>query len=142
MAKRARRSRIARGGTRGTLFLSVARMRLDDGTALISAKRYNCAMYIVGYAIECALKWAIAERYGETHLPAALEHHRWDELLDTSGLRTSLTTNPVLSAIYSSLADSWHPSMRYMQQIYTRNEAEFLHRQYREMFNWIVESAL
>lgn len=131
-----------RGGTRGTLFLQVARLRLDDATALILAARYNGAMYIIGYSIECALKWAIAIRRGAIHLPAELEHHHWDVLLSSSGLRNALDANPVLSAIYSTLADRWHPNIRYTAQSYSRRQAERIRDQYKEVFNWIIETAI
>jgi len=99
-------------------------------------------MYIVGYAIECALKWAIAVRRGDIHLAPELEHHGWDRLLDASGLTNALNANPVLNAVYSTLADSWHPSMRYTALKYSRSQAESLYGQYREIFNWIVETAI
>jgi hypothetical protein len=99
-------------------------------------------MYIVGYAIECALKWAIAVRRGDTYLAREEEHHNWDRLLNAAGLRNSLDANPLLSAIYSTLIDRWNPNMRYSGETYSRNEAQNLHDQYKEVFDWILETTI
>lgn len=131
--------RTPRGGTRGTLFLEIARLRLDDASTLLEASRYGGAMYIVGYAIECALKWAIAERRGQIHVPAELEHHNWDVLLNASGLTNALQANPVLNAMFSTLADHWNPSLRYNTLRYPVNEARGLYNQYNQLFAWILE---
>lgn len=132
--------RLPRGGTRGTLFFEIARLRLADATALLRASRYNCAIYIVGYAIECSLKWSVAVRRGQTYLAAELEHHNWDSLLSAAGLVNSLNANPSLKAVYSTLADRWHPSLRYSPVVYTRNQAQALHRQFKAIFDWIIET--
>lgn len=126
---------------RGTLFLNVARLRFADATALLAASRYNGAMYIVGYAIECSLKWAVAERRGEVHVPAELEHHNWAVLLDASSLTNTLKANPPLWAMFSTLLDEWAPSMRYLARNYSAKEARDLHRQYKQVFEWILETA-
>jgi len=99
-------------------------------------------MYIIGYAIECALKWAIAVRRGDIHLPPELEHHHWDRLLNASGLVNALRANPALNALYSTLVDSWEPRMRYTAQRYSRSQAESFQNQYTELFNWILETAI
>jgi hypothetical protein len=134
--------RLPRGGARGTLFLEVARLRFADATALFQAARYNCSIYIIGYAIECSLKWAATVRRGRTYLPEDLENHNWDTLLAAAGLINPLNVNPVLKAIYSTVADRWHPSLRYNARAFSRNDTRTLHNQFKEVFDWIVETTI
>lgn len=117
-------------------------MRLTDATALLGIARYNCAIYIIGYAVECALKWVVAVRRGDTYLERKFEHHGWDDLLDAAGLRMSLDSNPILKAVYSTVVDQWHPGLRYMAKAYTRNEAQFLGDQFTAVFDWIEETII
>jgi len=128
------------GATRGTLFYDVARMRLIDAAALREIARYNCAIYIVGYAVECALKWAVAVRRGDIYLDEQFEHHSWDALVDSAHLRNSLDSNPTLKAVYSTIVDQWHPSLRYMATTFTRQQAAVLHNEVAAVFDWIVDT--
>ena len=63
-------SRAKTKATRGTVFHDVARDRINDATSLIKANRYNGAIYLAGYAIECHLKYACCDRKEEMYLPA------------------------------------------------------------------------
>ncbi len=47
---------ITPGGTRGTLFREVARVRLEDAGVLLAQRRQGGAVYLAGYAVECLLK--------------------------------------------------------------------------------------
>jgi hypothetical protein len=117
-------------------------MRLKDAGALLKISRYNCAIYIIGYAIECALKWAVAVKRGNTYLDREFETHSWDTLLDAAGLRKSLDLNPTLKAVYSTIVDQWHPSLRYMATAYTRKQAEVLGAQFTAVFEWIEDTII
>src|SRR5437867_1425356 len=112
----AHRRRIAPGGTRGSVFREVARIRRDDAAVLFGARRYRGAIYLAGYAVECLLKWAVTQRCGITYLPEELETHRWDTLLPEAGLATSLRANPALRVVYSELAELWGPELRYLSK--------------------------
>jgi HEPN domain-containing protein len=46
---------------RKTVLLHVSNERLKDATILLKQKRYNGAVYLGGYVIECLLKAAICE---------------------------------------------------------------------------------
>src|SRR5947209_173105 len=48
-------------------FWDLAQLRLEDAEGLLAIKRWACAYYVAGYAVECALKALIvrgAERTG------------------------------------------------------------------------------
>jgi len=92
--------------------------------------------------MECALKWAVAVRTGKIYLPSELEHHNWDLLLHKAGLLNLLDLNPGLKAVYSALAEMWHPSLRYTALDYSRNQANSLLNQFKAIFKWIEEQTL
>lgn len=69
----------------------MAAARLEDAKALLAAGRYDGAVYLVGYAIECKLKARIATRlFGTRRWPESpaefaalsrLQTHKLSELL-------------------------------------------------------------
>jgi len=48
---------------------SLAAARLEDAMVLLSSGRYSAAYYLVGYAVECALKACIAKETREFEFP-------------------------------------------------------------------------
>jgi hypothetical protein len=115
---------IRPGGTRGSLFKQVARMRLQDATVLLQCDRYSGAIYLAGYALECLLKWAITQRRECVYLPAELETHELDILLLQAGLGERLRREGVLRNMFAALADSWGPELRYMARVPAPREAQ------------------
>src|SRR5205809_614012 len=59
-----------------------AQHRLKDGGVLLDQGRYNGAIYLAGYAIECQLKYVYCKRMEETYVPVPLETHDWDLLVE------------------------------------------------------------
>src|SRR5438876_1566970 len=108
-----RKRQVSPGGTRGTVFKEVARIRRDDASVLFRERRYRGALYLSGYAVECLLKWAVTHRRGIAYLPAQLETHDWDVLLPETGLQGRLRAQRAVYSLYSELADSWGPELRY-----------------------------
>jgi hypothetical protein len=104
---------IPRGGTRGSVFKQVARIRREDPVVLLQEQRYSGAIYLGGYAVECILKWAVTQRQALIYLPQNLETHDWDTLLAATGLQRLLQAEPVMNTLYSDLADIWGPELRY-----------------------------
>src|SRR4051812_32994130 len=107
----ARPRQIAPGGTRGTAFREVARVRRADADVLLANQRYGGAIYLAGYAIECVLKWAVTQRRGVIYLPAELETHDWDTLLPETGLVARLQAQMAMVAVYTELAENWGPEL-------------------------------
>lgn len=138
----AHKRRTAPGGTRGSVFKEVARIRREDAAVLFEARRYRGAIYLAGYAVECLLKWAITDRCEITYLPAELETHDWDTLLPEAGLASSLRTNRPLRAVYSELAELWGPELRYLSKEPAPREAERLYQQMEQVYRWVNEETL
>jgi len=89
-------------------FQHLAVERLSDAETLLAAGRFDCAYYVAGYAVECALKACIANKTKEDDFPPRETRKIWthdlEDLLDSSDLETEFS-----EAIGrdSSLKGSW-----------------------------------
>jgi len=99
----------------------LALLRLDDALLLIEENRYSAAYYLVGYAVELALKACIAKLVQPNTIPDkafinATYLHNLDSLLNTAGLKPAfdedLKTDPQLAA-YWAIANNWSEESRY-----------------------------
>jgi HEPN domain-containing protein len=131
--------RIPRGGTRGTVYREVARLRCQDALSLLNSQRYNGSVYLAGYAIECQLKFAICRRKGKVYLPANLEVHDWDKLVAAAGLLPEIKAQRVMAALYFALTDSWGPTIRYRTSLYPANQAKQLFNEMNQLYAFLNE---
>lgn len=130
------------GGTRGTLFRAVARLRLNDADVLLQAQRHEGALYLAGYAIECILKWGVTRRRNILRLPEEFETHDWDRLLSATGLKPYLESEPAMHTLYSELAERWGPELRYLAKTPKSEDAEDLYEKLTVLYGWIEDHAL
>ena len=70
----------------------LADARVQDAEALLNAGRWPAAYYLLGYAIECALKACAARQFREHEVPdkTIVNHfytHKLDLLLNISGVK-------------------------------------------------------
>ena len=96
-----------------------------DASALLDAGRWSAAYYLVGYAVECALKACIAKQTREHDFPdrdfvrEAYSHDLW-KLINLTELRTELKRtsdpkpNPALSLNWDVVV-LWSEKARYRQ---------------------------
>ena len=138
----ARKRSIQRGGTRGTVFKPVAQARLEDAEVLLRKKRFGGAVYLAGYAVECLLKWAVTEKRQCIYLPAELETHDLGILLAEAGLKRSMDRNQRMQILFSGLAESWGPDLRYLAKTPPQNDATTLYEQIVRVYDWIGEQNL
>lgn len=110
-----------------------------DAKTLLNARRYNGAIYLAGYAIECHLKYRYCARKEEIYLPATCETHSWDFLIEAAGLSADLRTAPKILAIYSALDDQWGSSLRYRMHPYRQNDAVRLYSEFQELYLFLRE---
>jgi hypothetical protein len=125
--------RIAKGGTRGTVYRAVAWLRIEDAESLLHERRWNGAVYLAGYAVECQLKYAYCQRKACGNLPAFLEVHDWERIIDKAGLLKDIKAQSTVEAIYSAIVDQWGPSLRYRTSNYSETEANRLYNQIKEL---------
>jgi hypothetical protein len=131
--------RIPAGGTRGTLYRDIARLRQEDAFVLLKRGRYNGSIYLAGYAIECYLKFAICRRKEHVYLPAKFEVHDWDRLINEAGLLPEIRAQRNVNALYSSLADSWGPTLRYRTTMYAPREATRIFTEITQLYRFLTE---
>jgi hypothetical protein len=93
----------------------LAQEHLDDAMALQGSQRFAGAIYLAGYAVECALKFRICQTLGWSDFPPnsdhrALKSHDLNFLLNYSGML--LETKKTYSFLWERAAQ-WNPEMRY-----------------------------
>ncbi len=93
--------------------------RLEDAKILLSAHRFDGAVYMCGYAIEVALKARVCRTLGWTDFPMSQKEfqglmtfktHDLDMLLRLSGQETNIKQNHFIN--WNSVA-LWNPEARY-----------------------------
>lgn len=99
--------------------MTIARGRLTDAEALLTAQRYDGAVYLCGYSIEIALKHKICHTLNWTSFPSttrefekfkSLKTHDLDVLLSFTGIET--TVKATYLAEWSAVG-IWNPEARY-----------------------------
>ena len=121
------------------MYRDVARLRMGDAASLRADGRHNGAIYLAGYAIECHLKFAFCHRKAELYLPARLEVHDWDKLVDAAGLLPDIKQQATMEAIYSAMVEKWAPSLRYRTGNYSASEANRLYNEMSELYDFFRE---
>ncbi len=99
----------------------ISRMRQKESTVLIKAGFFSGAYYLIGYAVECALKACIAKQTKKYAFPnkeiANKAHvHNLENLLKLAGLEPDLNSiiknNKIFEINWTILKD-WSVSSRY-----------------------------
>ena len=109
--------------------------RVADAKALLDAKRWSCAYYVAGYAVECALKSCVltyVENSGvifdDPKFLAGCRTHKLEELVKLANLQATLGialgVNPTLLTFWE-VVTNWSEESRYQQK--SRTEAEELY---------------
>ncbi|MEW6302414.1 MAG: hypothetical protein AB1705_03025 [Verrucomicrobiota bacterium] len=71
-----------------------------------------------------------------------LEIHDWDTLLLEAGLEPALKQETQLRAVYSALADSWGPELRYLAKSPEEDAATRLYHEMTQVYSWIIEQTI
>lgn len=96
-------------------------VRHDDALFLFQNNRCSSAYYLVGYAVELALKACIAKQFQQDAIPDkafvnAVYVHKLDTLLGLAGLKqefdAAIKVDPTLGA-YWAIASNWSEESRY-----------------------------
>jgi hypothetical protein len=95
--------------------------RVSDAKILLAAGRWAAAYYLLGYAVECALKACAARQFRQDEVPdktvvADFYTHRLDKLLGISGAKAALETRaaaePGFQVNWNTVRD-WNEASRY-----------------------------
>lgn len=136
--------------TRGTVFQSVARLRVAESRVLLDKGYSRGAVYLAGYAVECQLKYAVCRRNGCTELPARVKFapgqrektlyvHDWSLLLTAAQMQRLLSCQPRMEALFSRLSDLWGPALRYRTAAYQPREASALYGEIIALYHCLQE---
>lgn len=121
-------------------FRQAAEERWKDARCLHGNGRYEGAIYLCGYVLECFLKFAICEtrKHKSMGLGEARQFgHNLFELLDASRLRAALVRKRDLHLAFAGITERWAPEMRYSGQGTDRRSSEIFLRDTRELRNWL-----
>ncbi len=111
----------------------LSRLRVKEARVLLQNGYYSGAYYLLGYAVECALKACIAKQIRRYEFPDRKlvndsYTHDLERLLGVSGLREELDSesagNPTLLRYWTIVKD-WSEQSRYNSDI-SENEARDL----------------
>ena len=99
----------------------LANTRMADAEALFQAKRWGAAYYLLGYAVECALKACVAQQFRQDEVPDKtvvnnFYTHRLDLLLSISGVKAALESKCSVDAVFQinwNTVRDWNESARY-----------------------------
>jgi HEPN domain-containing protein len=103
----------------------LSRIRRKEAAALLEAKHYSGAYYLLGYSVECALKACIAKQTNKYDFPnkdlATKAHvHNLEQLIKLAGLENDLDKdikkNRTLEVNWAVVKD-WKVSSRYIRTI-------------------------
>ncbi len=88
----------------------LAEARVSDAEVLLQGERWGAAYYLLGYAVECALKACAARQFREHEVPERsvvndFYTHGLDRLLNISGARAALDQ---LASTDSTFDRNWY----------------------------------
>jgi hypothetical protein len=99
----------------------LADARVVDAEALLQAQRWAAAYYLLGYAVECALKACAARQFRQDEVPEKtvvndFYSHRLEQLLGISGVKTAfdqqVSNDHDFHVNWNTVRD-WNESSRY-----------------------------
>jgi len=122
---------------RKTVLLHVANERLKDATVLQKQKRYNGAVYLGGYVIECLLKAAICVHLNQDTLPAVYRIHELPDLLYFAGLLSFLQADERISQRFA-IVEGWNVGIRYYGRRFDSQETRRFLSAVREVREWVL----
>ena len=96
-------------------FRYVAEERWKDARCLHANKRFDGAIYLCGYVLECFLKFALCQVTNRRSMELT-EAKRWShnlvELLEGCGLGAALQRNLDLQVAFARINNRWSPEIR------------------------------
>lgn len=118
-------------------FQRLANERILDAKVLLTAKRWACAYYVAGYAVECGLKACLLARiegavevvFTDRKFSEKCWTHNLAQLIELAGLSavfaSDLKANPELQDHWT-ITKNWNESRRYRRT--TKIEAKALYK--------------
>jgi hypothetical protein len=134
------RGRIGPRIIRAAVFRQASIERLLDAKCLHEAGRFQGAIYLCGYALECKLKFCVCAARGVTHLEeieAKSLGHGLDKSLHAAGLDEKLYKSEDLRVAFLRIIRQWSTEIRYSGSARNDRESESFLRDTRALLRWL-----
>ncbi len=123
-------------------FRQAADERWKDAQCLHANKRFEGAIYLCGYVLECFLKFVLCEvrNHKSMDLNEAKQlGHNLIELLDASRMRATLRQNRDLLIAFDRINNHWEPQLRYSGKATDERSSEIFLRDTRSLRKWLEQ---
>lgn len=121
-------------------FRQAADERWKDARCLHDNKRFEGAIYLCGYVLECFLKFLLCELRNDKSMDseeAKQLGHDLVRLLDASGLRGVLVQNLDLRLALDRINNRWATEMRYSGRAIDERSSQTFLRDTKDLRNWL-----
>jgi hypothetical protein len=120
-------------------FRDAANERWTDAQCLHAAARFDGAIYLCGYVLECFLKFVICERRSQRSIELReVKSHNLVELLDRSHLTVSLRKEHIdLFLAFQRVNAEWSVEMRYEARRKSKAVSTQFLRDTKDLRNWL-----
>ena len=123
-------------------FRQAADERWKDARCLHNNERFDGAIYLCGYVLECFLKFAICELQDRRRMELAEAKrlgHNLIELLDSLGSarRDALEENRDLWLAFTRINNRWSPEMRYLGRASDKKACATFLQDTKDVRNWL-----
>ena len=123
-----------------TVFRALSKERLGDAECLHTAGRFQGAIYLCGYALECELKYCVCvrKRMRRMEVSKAREYgHGLAELLDATGMAHSLYEKDDRRVAFQNIISTWSTEIRYSGRLISKKESEGFLKDSRFLWQWL-----
>ena len=134
------RSRFEKPHIKRTVFRAASIERWKDANCLHAAGRFQGAIYLCGYALECKLKYCVCVALGIARMEeseAKKLGHGLLELLNRAGMTTLLSGNRALLVAFHDINERWSTEIRYSGGISSERESERFLREAEWLLGWL-----
>ena len=134
------RGRIGPRVIRATVFKAASSERWSDAQCLYNAGRYQGAIYLCGYALECQLKANVCTAWGVESLEereAKKLGHELAHVLHATRLSRKLSENEDLRTAFHGIADRWSTGIRYSGRKSNERECRRFLKDSEALLSWL-----
>lgn len=125
---------------KATVFRAASIERWKDARCLHGAGRFQGAIYLCGYALECELKYCVCVAQRKARMEegeAKRLGHELTELLDAAGMRDRLYGIDDLCVAFHNINNRWSTQIRYSGRSSSKKESEGFLKDSRALWQWL-----
>jgi hypothetical protein len=134
------RGRIGPRVIKATVFRQASIERLLDANCLHEARRFQGAIYLCGYALECRLKFCVCAARGVTYLEeieAKNLGHALEKSLHAARLTKKLDEIEDLRVAFLRITRQWSTEIRYSGRVGNDRDSLSLLKDTRALLTWL-----